>query len=256
MTTLTFLLDNSPPLDQPISTKLISDSSEPKTLKEICGQVEAIKILKEWVLKPSKPLLVIGPPGVGKHLIPRLAAEERGQTVHFIAAHDPSYIAPEIRKSKSRHVVVTSHHDCKLAGVKRVRMDAVPDGALFYWLLKKGFSQSASRAAVAQGRGDVRRAFNELQAHVCESTRAKKMREDVDLEEVHSYYVPAVENFQSHVSMVDKISSFDEARMDWCVQLPSKKISRLQSGSGAAKKAKWKSREALEIGLMQINFSV
>ncbi|MEM5871524.1 MAG: replication factor C large subunit [Candidatus Aenigmatarchaeota archaeon] len=70
--------------------KLWVDKYKPKSVKEIVGQTSALNEILRWLnsWKPGKALALIGPPGVGKTLIPEVIANEKNWLLTQINASD------------------------------------------------------------------------------------------------------------------------------------------------------------------------
>ncbi len=69
---------------------MLLDKYKPKSLSEVIGQKSFIKKIEDWLdtRKKGEALLIYGPQGTGKALIPKLIAKERNMSVFEINASD------------------------------------------------------------------------------------------------------------------------------------------------------------------------
>src|SRR3989338_161220 len=87
-------------------TNLWIEKYKPARLEELAGQNKAVEQVVNWLnsWKQGKGLLLCGPTGVGKSLIPQILAKERGLQFIHVNADDVSteFITEVITSSKSK----------------------------------------------------------------------------------------------------------------------------------------------------------
>ena len=175
--------------------------AQPAALAQMCGHMDERKVGRAWIAGArEKPLQITGPPGVGKRTFAQLLAAEAVPPAPVVVAFEN---VPPARK-RANVIIVGGSDGRPLADARGIRLKPVPEAILYYWLLRKGYSDERARKAARVSRGDVRRALIELSLPT--PPVALAIENIPSLEDVFWLHIPQLDNIQTHAAYAEEVS--------------------------------------------------